>query len=401
MKTRSTLLAGVGLSLLLVPLAPAQQAEEWISGGLERPVDFVADPTNPQRFYVVEQTGQIRVIEDDELLEEPFFEIDRTDFTTDNWEQGLLGMTLDPGFADNHRFYLDYSGKDGRTIIARFTAQDEHHASFSSREVLLEIAQPWGNHNGGCLRFGPDKMLYIGMGDGGSANDPKGNGQNLGVLLAKILRIDVTGAPDEGKKYAVPKDNPFLKTEGARPEIWAYGVRNPWRLEFDSKGRLWIADVGQNRFEWVHVQHENSKGGENYGWSVMEGKGRFNPGREKYKDPPRLDQAAFREKGMQFPVFEYRHHPVASITGGYLYEGKDVPSLKNRYILADFMSGRVWSFKLGDDWEADDVVEHTDAFAQTFGGDGPGLAISSFGRDLAGELYMLDYKRGRVLKIVE
>jgi len=223
----------------------------------------------------------------------------------------------------------------------------------------------------------------------------------LNTLLGKILRIDVTGGADEGKAYGVPDDNPFVETDGVLPEIWAYGLRNPWRLEFDSAGRLWIADVGQNRFEWVHVQRAGSRGGENYGWNEMEGRRRFKPGRARFQDPPVLSPEAFRERGMQYPVFEYRHHPVASITGGYFYEGDTVPTLKDRYILADFMSGRVWSFKLGDDWQADDIVEHTDAFAQTFGGDGPSLAISSFGRDLAGELYILDHKRGRVLKIVE
>ncbi len=401
MSIRNTLLAALGVSILLAPAARAQQAQAWIEGGLDRPLDFVADPTDHERFYVVEQTGRIRVIEGGELLDEPFFEVDRSDFTTDNWEQGLLGMALDPGFAGNKRFYVNYSGKDGRTVVSRFTADTPHHAPESSEEVLLEVAQPWGNHNGGCLRFGPDGMLYIGLGDGGSANDPRGAGQSLDTLLGKLLRIDVTGEPDEGLAYAVPDDNPFLEISDARGEIWAYGLRNPWRFEFDSDGRLWIADVGQNRFEWVHAQKASSKGGENYGWNVMEGKGRFKPGRARFQDPPRLDASAFKERGIQTPVFEYRHHPVASITGGYFYEGASVARLKNRYVVADFMSGRIWSFKLGDDWQADDVVEHTAAFAQTFGGNGPELAISSFGRDMDGELYILDHKAGRVLKIVE
>ncbi len=401
MSMRITLAAGLGALVGLSSLACAQRAEAWIEEGLDRPVDFVADPTDAERFYVVEQSGQVRVIEGGELLEEPFFEVDRSDFATDNWEQGLLGIALDPGFAENKRFYLNYSGRDGRTIVSRFTAESSHHAPESSEEVILEVAQPWGNHNGGCMRFGPDGMLYIGMGDGGSANDPRGAGQDLGTHLGKLLRIDVTGEPDEGLAYAVPDDNPFVDLDDAKPEIWAYGLRNPWRFEFDSRGRMWIADVGQNRFEWVHVQKAGSRGGENYGWNIMEGQGRFKPGRARFQDPPRLNKEAFNERGVQFPVFEYRHHPVASITGGFLYEGASIARLKNRYLVADFMSGRVWSFRLGDDWEAEDIVEHTDSFAQTFGGRGADLAISSFGRDLDGELYILDHKAGRVLKIVE
>ncbi len=399
--TKSLLtVAALSLPLVLAPGAAAQTVEAWVSG-LSKPVDFAPDPSSEERFYVVEQGGKIRIIEDDALLDDAFFSIDTSDFSTQNWEQGLLGLAFDPGFEDNGFFYVNYTAKDGSTRVSRFFAADEHSADMDSEEILIEIKQPYGNHNGGCIRFGPDGMLYIGMGDGGAANDPHNAGQRLDTLLGKILRLDVTGEPDDGKKYAIPGDNPFTEDTAARDEIWAYGLRNPWRLEFDSDANLWIADVGQNRFEEVHVQRGASKGGENYGWKVMEGDGRFKPGRAKFQDPPKLDAEVHRKRGLEAPVFVYRHHPLASITGGYVYEGKTIPKLLGRYIVADFMSGRVWTFKLGENWRADDVVEITESFKAGFGPSGSAQAISSFGRDNDGELYVLDMRGGRVLKIVE
>lgn len=380
--------------------ASAQTVEAWVSG-LSKPVDFAPDPSSETRFYVVEQGGTIRVIEDDKVLDDAFFTLDRGSFTTKNWEQGLLGIAFDPGFEDNGLFYVNYTAKDGSTRVSRFFATDEHSADTDSEEILLEIEQPYGNHNGGCIRFGPDGMLYIGMGDGGAANDPHNAGQRLDTLLGKLLRIDVTGEPDSGRKYAIPSDNPHVGNAAAEDEIWAHGLRNPWRIEFDSDGNLWIADVGQNRFEEVHVQRADSEGGENYGWKVMEGEGKFKPGRAKFQDPPKLDPKVHFERGLQAPVFTYRHHPLGSITGGSVYEGESVTRLQGRYLVADFMSGRVWSFKLGSNWRADDVVEHTESFKAGFGPGGSDLAISSFGRDHDGEMYVLDMKGGRVLKIVE
>jgi len=211
----------------------------------------------------------------------------------------------------------------------------------------------------------------------------------------------VTGEADSGKSYAIPSDNPYVGKAEAEDEIWSSGLRNPWRIEFDKDGNLWIADVGQNRFEEVHVQRADSKGGENYGWKVMEGDGKFKPGRAKFQDPPKLDPKVHFERGLQPPVFTYRHHPLGSITGGSVYEGERVTRLQGRYLVADFMSGRVWSFKLGSTWRADDVVEHTESFKAGFGKGGSDMAISSFGRDHDGEMYVLDMKGGRVLKIVE
>lgn len=394
------------IAVSMASLASAQALETWVSG-LSQPVDMTPDPTDPGRFFVVEQDGLVRVIQDGEVLGTPFIEVDRTDFTSrrTNWERGLLGIALDPGYAENRRFYLYYTDKDGATVTSRFTADSATTADWSTEELLLRVDQPYGNHNGGCIRFGPDGMLYIGPGDGGAADDPLEAGQRLDTHLGKLLRIDVTGEPDEGLPYAIPDDNPFVGVEGALPEIWAYGLRNAWRFEFDSRGRLWIADVGQNRFEYVHLQPEGSKGGENYGWNLMEGFGEFKPGRNPADDPPRLAPARHAERGLVPPVFEYRHHPLGSITGGYFYEGERLGWLKGRYICADFMSGRVWSFivrQRGEHWTADDIVEHTEAVSASFGGRGPGMAISSFGRDHTGEdLYILDLKSGRILRFTE
>lgn len=384
---------------VLTGVAGAQSLEPFVSG-LDKPVDFAADPTDEARFYVVEQSGRVRIIEHGQLLAEPFFEVDRSNFEAGGWEQGLLGIALDPRFADNRRVYLNFTGTKGATHIVRLVAESPHRADPASQTVILTFAQPWGNHNGGSIRFGPDGMLWIGTGDGGAANDPQGNGQKLDTLLGKMLRIDVSGEPDEGLSYAVPKDNPFVGHEGVRPEIWAYGLRNPWRYEFDSLGRLWIADVGQNRYEEVHLQPADSKGGENYGWNVMEGFGEFRPGGDRARDPKKLTPEEHRERGFVAPIHTYRHDPDGSITGGYFYEGNGVPAMKNRYIFAEFQRGRIWSFKL-EDGKATDLAEHTAMWTSALGGKSPLQRISSFGRDHAGELYLLDIREGRIWKMAE
>lgn len=386
-------------TLALTSAACAQRGE-FLATGLSMPVDFASDPTHPSRFYIVQQTGEIRIIEDGGLLDKPFFEVNRDNFTghRSNWERGLLGIALDPDFANNKRFYLNYTGRGGVTHVSRFTATDPHTAANTTEEIIITIEQPWGNHNGGGLAFGPDSMLYIGMGDGGAANDPRGAGQDMTTLLGKMLRIDVTSAPPDGRAYVIPSDNPFVNRDGVPPEIWSFGLRNPWRYSFDSRGRLWIADVGQNHAEWVHLQPEGSKGGENYGWNVYEGPEPFRnrPAGQRDIQP---DPAT-----IVLPVWSYTHRynnrMNGSITGGFFYEGDRIPALRDRYICADFMSGRIWSFKIGSAGKADDIVEHTRAFAPMFEDRGPELTISSFGRDNDGELYILDLKAGTVIKIV-
>lgn len=388
-----------GLILALSATADAQRGEIFVSG-LNMPVDFAADPTHPGRFYIVQQTGEIRIIEDGRLLEQPFFTINRDNFTghRTNWERGLLGMAFDPHYADNKRFYLNYTGRGGATHVSRFNATDPHTADNATEFIILTIEQPWGNHNGGGLAFGPDGMLYIGTGDGGSANDPKGSGQDLLSPLGKMLRVDVTSTPPAGQNYVIPADNPFARRDDAHPLIWAYGLRNPWRYSFDSLGRLWIADVGQNHAEWVHLQPADSKGGENYGWNVYEGPEPFR------NRPPSQRDIQPDPATIVLPVWHYTHRynnrMNGSITGGFFYEGREIPPLRDRYICGDFMSGRIWSFKLGSDGKADDIVEHTRNFADAFSRLGPELTISSFGRDLDGELYILDLKAGTVIKVI-
>jgi len=377
--------------------APAQHLEPF-ADGLSLPVDFIPDPLGDSRFYVVQQHGQIRVIQDGTLLDEPFYVADQSNFTTRNWEQGLLGLAFDPDYAHNHRFYIDYTGARGVTHVSRFTASSPLRADQDSEQVLLTVKQPYGNHNGGCIRFGPDGMLYISLGDGGKAHDPHGNGQNPATLLGSILRIDVSGEPDEGLAYAIPEDNPFVGRGGARPEIWLMGLRNAWRYSFDSLGRMWIGDVGQNHWEEVDLVPAGARG-LNFGWNLKEGRHRFTPPGQA----PR-DDTAFKGVDLTDPIWEYEQHPPprgrgGSVTGGYFYEGKAVPSLKGRYLFADFMMGTFWSFRVKDG-RADDVAEHTAQFAEAFGPGGAALAVSSFGRDHAGELYVLDHKGGRVLKVV-
>lgn len=387
------MLERIALVLVLAALPAFAQRGEVVVEGLRLPVDMAFDPTDASRIYVVEQGGRIRVIESGTLRPEPFFEVKRTEFVDQGWEQGLLGLAFDPGYEQNRRFYINYTTRRGATRISRVTVPETGRPTPEHEEVLLTIDQPYANHNGGCIRFGPDGMLYIGMGDGGAAGDPHGHGQRLNSLLGKLLRIDVTGEPGEGKKYAVPEDNPFVGREGVRPEIWSYGLRNPWKFEFDSRGRMWIADVGQNKFEWIHLQREGSRGGENYGWNILEGEERFTGGPEPAADfLPTL------------PVWVYTQRSNGgngSVTGGFLYEGTKVEPLKGRYVYADFMSGRIWSFRLGSDGKADDVAEITSKFASLFADrEARALTISGFGRDAEGELYMIDHKHGRVIKIV-
>ena len=267
---------------------------------------------------------------------------------------------------------------------------------FGALSISWILKQPAGNHNGGCIRFGPEGYLYIGMGDGGSANDPWGNAQNLNAMLGKLLRIDVADASAD-RPYTIPANNPFAQRDDAKPEVWSYGLRNPWRFAFDSHGRIWIGDVGQNRQEWVHVQAEGSKGGENYGWNVMEGP-------EKFRARPASQQDIQPDPASLVPpVWSYSQRSNngqnGSITGGFFYEGTLVSALKDRYICTDFMSGRTWSFKLKNG-RADDVVEHTENLEPAFGDAGMALAISSFGIDNDNELYMIDHKSGRVFRIV-
>jgi len=287
-------------------------------------------------------------------------------------EAGLLGIALHPQFQKNHTLYLSYtrSGAPLVSTIERYTTTaDGKHLDLSSAQTLLELSQPYGNHNGGGIAFGPDGYLYLGFGDGGAAGDPRGNGQNTQTLFGKMLRIDV----DSGAfPYAIPPDNPF-STGGGRREIYAWGLRNPWRWSFDRKtGVLWAGDVGQNRWEEIDIIH---KGG-NYGWNVREG-------RHCFRD------SKCETKGLIDPVAEYGHNEGCSVTGGYVYRGNRVASLKGRYLYADYCSGKVWTLDAAHPERGSTLLMES------------GLNVSSFAEGLDGELYLLDLDGGGIYRFTQ
>ena len=359
-----------------LPAFPPRIQLEPAFAGFAQPV-YLTHAGDPAQLYVVEQAGRIQLIIDGQVQPAPFLDItDRVG--ADASERGLLSVAFPTDYTESLRFYVNYTDRSGNTVIARFRrmADDSRRADPASEEKILQIAQPAPNHNGGQLQFGPDGALYIGMGDGGRAGDPWGNAQNLQVLLGKLLRIQVTGVAT----YTIPADNPFVDqpADGARPEVWASGLRNPWRFSFDrATGDLYIADVGQNQYEEVNFQPADSRGGENYGWNVMEGA-------HCYKPP-----AACGAQGLTLPIAEYDHSQGCSITGGYVYRGAVFPQLTGVYFFGDFCSGRIWGTRQAADgiWQTAELLQQP-------------LAISSFGEDAAGELYVLDYGRGEILRIV-
>ena len=321
--------------------------------------------------FVTEQAGVVRLFTDRHDASEAGVFLDIRDKVSEaNNEEGLLGLAFDPDYANNGRLYVYYSaGGPRRSVVSRFTVSpgDPLRANPRSELVIMEIAQPFGNHNGGQIAFGPDGYLYVALGDGGSGGDPMGNGQDWRTLLGSVLRIDVSGSTAE-EPYRAPEGNPFVGEPGVRWEIWAYGLRNPWRFSFDDSGRLWAADVGQNRWEEIDV----IEGGGNYGWSCMEGLHGFRSGRE-------CDSAILRA-----PVWEYpRSGGNCSVTGGYVYRGRRIPSLEGAYVYGDFCSGRIWGLRIDGDSITDQalLVES-------------GLSITSFGEDLDGNLYVLSRNEG-------
>ncbi len=351
---------------------PDASAFTWmgIASGLQRPTDLAS--VGPGRMLVLEQPGRVRLIVDGALASESYLDItDRVGSQAN--EQGLLGIARHPLFAKNGYFFLNYTNTSGDTVIARFAASSVDKADPSSEKILLTIDQPFGNHNGGALAFGPDGYLYIGMGDGGSAGDPQGNGQKLNTLLGKVLRIDV----DNGDPYAIPANNPFADGQQGRPEIWAYGLRNPWRISFDrASGDFYIGDVGQNQWEEIDFQPAGAQGGVNYGWNYREG---ANP------------YAGEAPAGVTLvdPIGQYQHPEGCSVTGGYVYRGSALPEMQGIYLYGDYCNGRVWGLLRGPDgsWMNKLLFESSPY-------------ISSFGQDEAGELYLLEQNSGSVLKLV-
>lgn len=317
-------------------------------------------------LYVVEQRGVIQAMDPGtERVEEYLNITDRVNHGGS--EEGLLGLAFAPDFADSGHLFVYYSAASPRrSVIARFTASAGGRPAPSTEMVVLEVEQPFRNHNGGMIAFGPDGMLYIGLGDGGSGGDPQGNGQNRATLLGSILRVDVSASTTE-EPYRVPADNPFVATPNARPEIWAYGLRNPWRFSFDSQsGKLWLADVGQNAFEEIDVVVR----GANYGWNTMEGRHCF-------------ERATCDRSGLTLPVAEYTHDFGCSVTGGYEYHGARAPALEGAYVYADFCSGRVWAVRADS---AEPIkIAHED------------FRVSSFGVDVDDELYVVSLN-GRLFR---
>jgi glucose/arabinose dehydrogenase len=315
-------------------------------------------------LYAVEQRGVIwRIAADGTVDQTPFLDI--TDRIACCDERGLLGLAFHPSFAQNGRFFVDYTDLDGNTVVAEFGLAPDGFGDPGSERFLLGVEQPFANHNGGMLAFGFDGYLYIGTGDGGSGGDPLGNGQNLDTLLGKILRIDI----NSGDPYAIPDGNPFAGGASALPEIWDYGMRNPWRFSFDRQtGVLWIGDVGQNAYEEVDAEPPGA-GGRNYGWNVMEAKHCYGP-------------ATCQQDGITLPVAEYSHDDGCSITGGYVYRGQAYPALVGQYVFSDYCSGNLWAINAADTLAQGSADITRYGVAQ--------ISPTGFGEDEAGELYLVN-----------
>lgn len=357
------------------PPIPSQPALKWqeIASGLRRPVDLAPLADGSGKFLLVEQPGVIRLFDGKTVRSEPFMDITGRVGSQGN-EQGLLGIAMHPRFVENQYFYVNYTDKTGATNIARFqAAKSFDRADPASEKNLLLVKQPFVNHNGGSMVFGPDGFLYMGLGDGGSGGDPQRNGQNLNTLLGKILRIDV----NSGERYAFPTGNPFVNG-GGLAEIWAIGLRNPWRFSFDRQtGDLYIADVGQAKVEEVNFLAAPLPAGTNFGWNFREGSAAYQG------QPP---------AGLKLidPVWEYGHDLGCSVTGGFVYRGKALPELAGTYLYADYCSGVVWGLQRDatGKWQNRELIK-------------TGANPSSFGQDSDGELYLMDHNAGKVLKLVK
>ncbi|PYX56057.1 MAG: glucose dehydrogenase [Acidobacteria bacterium] len=343
--------------------------------GLTNPLDFATAKDGTGRLFIVEQGGTIRIIQRGALLPGPFLNI--TNLVEWGGEEGLLGLVFHPLYKTNGRFFVNYTRRVNgqlQTVIAEYhVSSTDPNKADPRRKKILVIDQPFDNHNGGQLAFVPDKFLYIALGDGGSVGDPLGNGQKLGTLLGKLLRINV----DSGTPYVILPDNPFVGNPSARGEIWAYGLRNPWRFSFDRGGthRLFAGDVGQDNYEEVDIIRR----GRNYGWNIMEGFHCYPP-----------PTANCDMMGLTTPIAEYSHSLGEAIIGGYVYRGSAMPALQGIYVFGDYLSGKVWGLRevLPGTWQRVLLLSS-------------GKIISAFGQDASGELYLLDYTNGIVYRLVQ
>jgi glucose/arabinose dehydrogenase len=350
-------------------------ALEEVASGLTAPL-FVDAPKGDDRLFIVEQPGTIMVLKDGALLPTPFLDVENIVNETGN-EQGLLGLAFHPDYASNGRFFINYTGApSGATVVAEYTASANADVANGTGKILLSFNQPYSNHNGGMLAFGPDGYLYIGTGDGGSRDDPQGNAQNLDSHLGKLLRIDVDG----GDPYGIPADNPYVDG-GGLAEIWAYCLRNPWRFSFDQMtGDIYIADVGQDAWEEVSVQPATAAN-LNYGWKVMEGKQCFSP------------SVGCDTSGKVEPVHDYQHIGGGrSVTGGYVYRGQCLLDIKGRYFFGDYETEEFFTFDSNTGANLQEITDQIDPNGEING-------LSSFGTDGYGEMYVVS-RAGKVFRIV-
>lgn len=345
---------------------------QLLAGDFTQPTSIVS--ANDDRLFIVEQVGRIKIIDiNGKVNSQPFLDINSKVFHQD--ERGLLGLAFHPDYPTKPYFYVNYINKSQETIIARYTvSSDKNTADPNSEKVLMTIQQPYTNHNGGDLSFGPDGYLYIALGDGGSAGDPGNRAQNKNSLFGKILRINI----DSGNPYSIPQDNPFNNKPNSRAEIWAYGLRNPWRMSFDkSTGDLYIADVGQGDIEEIDFQKANSSGGINYGWRCYEGSKAYNT------------EGCQNSSNYEQPIIEYSHtEGRCAITGGYVYRGSKYPNFTGKYFFGDFCGGQIYY-----------TSNNNGTWQQTLALD-TNYSISAFGQDNKGELYLADYGNGNVYRII-
>jgi glucose/arabinose dehydrogenase len=395
-------MAAAAIAAALIALGPRTGAQGQLrtrvhASGFISPIAFVQDPTDPAVQFVVEQGGRIRAVRNGAVTDTDFLNL--TQSVLSGGERGLLGMAIAPDYASSGRFYVNFTNGLGNTVVARFRRSDNPLIADPSSRFDLRwppsqqpfIEQPFSNHNGGHLAFGPEDYLYIGLGDGGSGNDPDHRAQTPGALLGKMLRIDVNVADSHPTGYVVPSDNPFAGgAGGTRPEIWSFGLRNPWRYNFDSStGALIIADVGQNAWEEISYEPRGARG-RNYGWRNREGAHNNVTSR-----PP-----AFLP--LVDPIHEYDHSVGASITGGFVYRGTALGGAhQGRYFFGDFSASRVWSIGLTVNAQTGEATasartEHT----AELGGAAELGGVASFGVDANQELYIVSYARGAILRII-
>lgn len=376
-------LAGIFTLLALAgqPASADAATTVRVASGLSSPIFVTQAPGDTSRLFIVEQRGRIRILQHGVILDSAFLNVDPISVCCN--ERGLLGLAFHPEYPSNGYFYVNYTDLSGNTVIARYSVTGNPNiANPASALTIKTYTQPETNHNGGCMAFGTDGMLYIASGDGGGSNDQHGtigNGQNVNTLLGKILRLDV----DTTSPY-VPADNPFVGVAGTRAEIWAYGLRNPWRFSFDRlTGDMYMADVGQDAFEEINFEPDSAVGGRNYGWRCMEG-----------TQCTGMSGCTCNAPSLTLPIHVYAHAVGCnSVTGGYVYRGCAIPELYGHYFFAEYCNGTIWSFR----YDGANLTDFTDRTAELVPGGGLSIdRIPSFGEDHLGELYICDYGGGVV-----